>query len=289
MDPRFVFVGNRRFVLEQMLECGIQPSSIYVIAGTHLEKDFLSNKINGVNNYTLVNSKNELLSFLMKDSFDVLVSNGCPYILPVGDLPPARYVNIHPSLLPDLRGVDPVIGAILFERDSGATCHIMDEGIDTGAIISSVRIPFTNDLDVTTLYQLSFMAEKEVFIQAFDCNFAPKYKQQPGSNDIYYSRNPSDQEITFSESNDFLLQKIKAFNNRSQGCFFRVDGQLYRVYSAQRLNNSYLLKLLDKFPDCAVALSYENSIVFRKDGEILRFSDIENNDRIAISIGTILL
>jgi len=289
MDPRFVFVGNRRFVLEQMLECGIQPSSMYVIASTHLEKDFLSNKINGVNNYTLVNSKNELLSFLMKDSFDVLVSNGCPYILPVGDLPPARYVNIHPSLLPDLRGVDPVIGAILFERDSGATCHIMDEGIDTGAIISSVRIPFTNDLNVTTLYQLSFMAEKEVFIQAFDCNFAPKYKQQPGSNDIYYSRNPSDQEITFSESNDFLLQKIKAFNNRSQGCFFRVDGQLYRVYSAQRLNNSYLLKLLDKFPDCAVALSYENSIVFRKDGEILRFSDIENNDRIAISIGTILL
>lgn len=289
MGGRFVFVGNRRFVLERMVAAGVNLSSVYVVAGTHLERDLQRGGVSGVTDYVIVHNKSELLSLLGQGRFDVLVSNGCPYILPVVDLPQASYVNIHPSYLPDLRGVDPVIGAVLFKRDAGATCHIMDAGVDTGPVISRIRIPFTDDLDVTTLYQLSFVAEQQVFSQALALGFEPQCEQLNDPRAIKYSRKPADQVISFREDNDYILQKIKAFSNRSQGCSFSIGGISYRVFSAQRMRNPFMLKLLEGFPDCVVGMSYENGIVFRKDGEVLRFLEILPANGKAISVGTNLL
>lgn len=286
MSSRFVFVGNRRFVLEQMIASGVNLVSAYVIAGTHLERDLKCRNVSGVINYELVHNKNELLSLIKLGDFDVLVSNGCPYILPITDLPQARYVNIHPSCLPDLRGVDPVIGAVLLNRDSGATCHVMDLGVDTGPIITQIRIPIEDDLDVTTLYQLSFAAEKQVFIDALALNFEPQFKQPKASNAIYYSRKIDDQTISFREDNDFILQKVKAFNNRSQGCCFSIEGVSCRVFYAQRMQNLFALKLMEGFPDCVVGMSFENSIIFRKDGELLRFLEVVTNNKKPIPVGT---
>lgn len=286
MDRRFVFIGNRRFVLERMIAAGVNLTAVYVIAGTHLERDLQRKSVPGVTDYVIVHNESELHSFLMETRFDVLVSNGCPYILPVADLPRAKYVNIHPSYLPDLRGVDPVIGSILFKRDSGATCHVMNSGVDTGPIISRIQIPFSDDLDVTTLYQLSFIIEQQVFSQALDLDFEPQYEQPNDLRDIYYSRKSADQVICFNEDNDRILQKIKAFNNRSQGCNFTVAGVPYRVFYAQRMINPFILKLLEGFPECVVGMSYENSIVFRKDGEVLRFLDVLPVHGNAIAVGT---
>ena len=70
-----------------------------------------------------------------------------------------------------MRGIDPVLGSILFKRDAGATCHIMSEKIDAGDIISQLKIPYSNDLDASLLYQLSFIAEKKVFHMALQKNF----------------------------------------------------------------------------------------------------------------------
>ncbi|SDW05108.1 formyltransferase family protein [Thiocapsa roseopersicina] len=276
-------------MLEQLIESQVTLSLVIVIEGSHLERDFRRQSIRGIDNYLVVHNKSELLSLLRNYCFDVLISNGCPYILPVADLPPARYVNIHPSFLPDLRGVDPVIGAILYSRDAGATCHVMDSGVDTGPIISQVRIPFTDDLDVTTLYQLSFVAEKQVFVDALARRFLPLCEQAIGSDAIYYSRKSADQVISFRESNDLMLQKIKAFNNRSQGCRFDVEGVSYRVFSAHRFHNPYMRRFMELFPECVVGLSYENGIVFRKDGDVLRFSDIEAPDGQVLSVGSRLL
>lgn len=272
MKNRFVFVGNRRFVLQEMLNENVNLIRVIVIADSHLHRD-LANGILKID-YSVVNSRVELLELLAVSSYDILISNGCSYVLPILKLPSAQYVNIHPSCLPDLRGIDPVIGSMLYERDSGASCHVMDSGVDTGAIISQVRIPFSNDLDVTTLYQLSFIAEQMVFKQALERKFIPQFIQKTSSNDIYYSRCDKDRIITFQESNDFILRKIKAFNNQSQGCEFTVNGQYFKVYMASRLYNQFLLGFSMKFEEGVVVLSYENNIIFRKDGELLRFMDV---------------
>ena len=273
MNARYLFVGNRRFVLQEMLSLGLDTSTVAVIAGTHLQRDLERGEIDGVTNYTAVDRKEDLLSLLNNSDFDVLVSNGCPFILPIAQLPSAQYVNIHPSCLPDLRGVDPVIGSVLFGRDAGATCHLMDEDIDTG------------ELDVTTLYQLSFVAEQRVFRKAVERDFAPLRAQVNRATDVYYSRKPSDRVITFQESNDELLRKIKAFNNRSIGCEFHANGKSFRVYEATRMYNPFLLKLMAEVDEGVVVFSYENSVIFRKNGEIIRFKDIVSAESTPLSVG----
>ena len=277
MNMRILFVGNRRFVLEEILYRSLPLVGIAVIAGSHLESDFQSGILfdrQAQKLFKNIKNKRELLYFIQKNDFDILISNGCPYILPIDSLPKATYVNIHPSYLPDLRGCDPVIGAILYERDAGATCHIMDSGVDTGDIISQVHIPFTDDLDVTTLYQLSFFAEKDAFNKAVDLEFKPQKKQNNNDFFINYKRSESDMNISFKETNSEIIRKIKSFNNKSIGCGFYIENSLYKVFQAEIMHNSYLNDVVMRFNEGEIALSYEDSIVFHKDNQVIRFRNV---------------
>lgn len=285
MQHRLVFVGNRRFVLEKIMQTDVNLVVAIVVEGSHLHID-INNGVLGQLDYISISSKTELINVLNTLDYDVLLSNGCPFILPISELSKAIYTNIHPSCLPDLRGVDPVIGAILYRRDGGATCHIMDEGIDTGDIISQVRIPFSEDIDVTTLYQMSFIAEAEVFEEALKLNFKSTSPQFEEENIIYYSRSPEDWKLNFNVSNEDLVQKIKAFNNESIGCEFKIDGSVYKVFSVQRIKNEYVRSVVMRMPEGVVVLSYENNILFHKDNEILRFMGITSLNDKAIAVGS---
>ena len=58
------------------------------------------------------------------------------------DLPPFGCLNVHASLLPRWRGAAPINAAILHgDVQTGVTIMKMDEGIDTGDIISKNNIP----------------------------------------------------------------------------------------------------------------------------------------------------
>ncbi len=56
-------------------------------------------------------------------------------------LPAIAALNIHPSLLPAYRGVDPVFYAMLHdEKHLGVSLHLLDEQFDTGHIASQAKI-----------------------------------------------------------------------------------------------------------------------------------------------------
>lgn len=267
---KYVFVGNRRFVLEALIEHKLDISLIIVVKGTYLEQDIE----NISRDYQVVTSKKELLQILDRTEFDVLVSNGCPYILPISKMKNKKYINIHPSFLPDLKGIDPVIGSILYRRNAGATCHVMSDEVDRGDIISQVKIPYTDDLDVSLLYQLSFIAEKECFNKAYESNFVTYGSQKERDDSIYYSRKDSDKLITFHENNDETLNKIRAFNNKSQGAYFIYRDIKLKVYDMNVLTNTYLLKYAINFNELQILFCYEDSIVFKKNNQIIKFSKI---------------
>ena len=266
---KFVFIGNRKFVLEEMLRSGLDVN-VFVIKNTHLQRDALLNDIQ----HSIIDSKAQLLSKLEATDFDVLISNGCHYILPLSKMKKRIYVNIHPSYLPDLRGVDPVLGAILFKRDAGATCHIMSDEIDTGDIISRVKIPYSDDLDVSLLYQLSFIAEKRVFLASLDKEFIASCKQEERDDLIYYSRKPEDKILTFNESKDQLIAKIKTFNNKSQGCSFAYRGSEFKVYAIDIMYNDFLKEHSMAYEDLKIIFCYEDCIIIKKDGELIKLGKV---------------
>ena len=67
-------------------------------------------------------------------------------------LPPHGCINVHGSLLPKYRGAGPIQWAIINgETETGITTMLMDEGMDTGAMLLQEAMPITPDDTVETL------------------------------------------------------------------------------------------------------------------------------------------
>ena len=78
---KYIFVGNRKFVLEEMLMLTLDLQ-VLVVKNTHLEKDQILKKVN----HKIIQSKDELIEYINNNEFDILLSNGCPFILPISKL-----------------------------------------------------------------------------------------------------------------------------------------------------------------------------------------------------------
>ncbi len=271
-DKEFVFVGNREFILQEMIKKELNIVKVIVMAGSYLEKNISNYYLS----FCIVNSKDELIFELSNLNFDILISNGCYYKIPVSSFNNKTFINIHPSYLPDLKGKDPIIASILFKRDSGATCHLMNDLLDGGDIISQVKVLYSDDLDAALLYQISFIAEKEVFNLAYNANFRAYKKQLDCPSDISYSFSFKDQLIDFRNSSNHIIQQVKSLNNRNKGCFFFINNFKFKFYRAEIIINEYLVKWSLKFNNLQVLLKYENSIIFRKDNTLIKFSEIDN-------------
>ena len=75
---------------------------------------------------------------------DVIAVTAFGRILPkaILDLPPMGCVNVHGSLLPAYRGAAPIQWALIHgDRETGITTMVMDEGMDTGAVLLQQTVP----------------------------------------------------------------------------------------------------------------------------------------------------
>ena len=87
---------------------------------------------------------------------DVAVVAAYGRILPkeLLDLPRRGCVNVHASLLPKYRGAAPIQWAIASgDAETGVTLMRMDEGLDTGDVISTMRLPIAPDDTCATLHE----------------------------------------------------------------------------------------------------------------------------------------
>ncbi len=85
---------------------------------------------------------------------DVIVVAAFGLILPkaVLKLPPYGCLNVHASLLPRWRGAAPIAAAILAgDEVTGVTIMLMDEGVDTGPVLSQKEEPIRPDDTTATL------------------------------------------------------------------------------------------------------------------------------------------
>jgi len=96
----------------------------------------------------------ENLEELQRLAPDVIVVAAFGQILrrEVLELPHSGCINVHASLLPRHRGASPIAGAILAgDQETGVTIMLMDEGLDTGAMLAQRSIPVAPDDTTGTL------------------------------------------------------------------------------------------------------------------------------------------
>jgi methionyl-tRNA formyltransferase len=122
----------------------------------------------------------------------IVVSACFPWQVPpeVLDAPPLGCLNIHPSLLPQHRGPDPLFWAFhAGDRQTGVTIHRMTTQLDAGPILVQQRI----DLPLETRYseadQQTIMLSSRLIVQALDGLAAGTLegRDQPAINASYES------------------------------------------------------------------------------------------------------
>jgi methionyl-tRNA formyltransferase len=81
-------------------------------------------------------------------AFDVFLVVAYGKIIPknILEIPRLGTLNIHPSLLPRLRGASPIQSAILTEEKTGVTIMLLDEEMDHGPIVAQKEYVCTKDI-----------------------------------------------------------------------------------------------------------------------------------------------
>jgi phosphoribosylglycinamide formyltransferase-1 len=65
---------------------------------------------------------------------------------------PGRIVNTHSAPLPDFPGAHPIEDVLAAgAKETAATVHYVDEGVDTGPVIAAERVPVREDDTIETL------------------------------------------------------------------------------------------------------------------------------------------
>jgi phosphoribosylglycinamide formyltransferase 1 len=80
---------------------------------------------------------------------------------------PRQILNIHPALLPAFPGLDAQKQALDYGvKFTGCTVHIVDEGVDTGPIVTQAVVPVLDDDTVETLSARILKEEHRIYSEA---------------------------------------------------------------------------------------------------------------------------
>jgi methionyl-tRNA formyltransferase len=280
---KVAFVGNRTLVYDavseyEQLEVGWTWALRGSLLAAELGQRGLSYRDFGAGDMAT------LARELAETPFDILISNGCPIRIPIGELrrPGRVFVNVHPSPLPDLRGMHPINGALLFGRtEAGATMHYMSEEIDGGRLIAQRRIEVTDEMDLGLLYHAVFALEPRVFHEGMDrlieSGFAYAGEDQAGEASSY-TRRRSDMEVDLAcMDDDEILRRVRAFGIRTQGAVCTLNGRQVRILGARPVRHPALLAEFETIPPGSLALAYDGKLLVRTRQGLLSLTPIEES------------
>lgn len=125
-------------------------------------------------------------------------------------------VNIHPSLLPRHRGAAPVAGAILAgDTSTGASLIVMDEGLDTGAILAQSAVSLTGKERTQDLTERLFEMGASLLTDSLAAYVVGELAPvpQPTEGVTMTTRlSKADGEIDWREPAEIIERKVRAFD-----------------------------------------------------------------------------
>lgn len=161
---------------------------------------------------------------------ELLVSVNYRYIIPKEIFGLAKFaINIHGSLLPKYRGRTPHVWSIINgEKESGITCHLIEETVDTGDIISQIKIPIEDDDTGYSLLNKFESNYPKLLINSIDrLEKGTKFVKQAEECASYYGkRTPDMGYIDFRKSGSEVINFIRAQAEPYPGAYYYLlDGR----------------------------------------------------------------
>jgi methionyl-tRNA formyltransferase len=176
---------------------------------------------------------------LLATDYDVMVVAAYGLILPRSTLDIKPCINIHGSLLPRWRGAAPIHRAIeAGDAETGVTIMQMEEGLDTGPMLSMERLPILDTDTTGSLHDKLADLGGRMIVDALNRMAAGGLhaEPQPEAGITYAAKISKDEaKLDLQRPAAELARKVRAFNP-FPGAHAQAGGVTVKIWNAQAVD-----------------------------------------------------
>ena len=299
MSKRIIFMGTPDFsvpVLERLIESDyevvavvtqpdrpkgrkriLSPPPVKVVAEKHQIPLFQPEKI-----------RNEFEPILSLKP-DLIVTCAYGQILPkeILDAPRFGCINVHASLLPQLRGGAPIHYAIIEgKEETGITIMYMVEALDAGDMIASRAIPIEEDDHVGTLHDKLSQLGAKLLIDVLPKLFTNDIDPQPqdDSKATYAYNIKREQEIIdWNKSQKEIYNHIRGLHPWPVA-YTTYDDQVIKIWWAEKCEQN-----AEAEPGTIVSIEKDGLICATGDQKTIKITEIQPSGKKRMTVEQFLL
>jgi methionyl-tRNA formyltransferase len=194
-------------------------------------------------------------------------------------------IGYHPAKLPNNRGRHPLIWALVLGLEkSASTFFFMDEGADTGDILSQVDFEISYQDDARSIYNKVVniaLFQIEEFIPMLEKNSYLRIKQNNQYSNIWRKRNELDGQIDFRMSSRSIYNLTRALTEPYVGAHIKFKQKNTSVWKVKEVDN--FQKNIE--PGSVLKTNNETFIVKSQDGAV---EVVEHDFKILPQVGEYL-
>jgi methionyl-tRNA formyltransferase len=200
---------------------------------------------------------------------------------PILDIPRLGSINTHASLLPRWRGASPITYAILAgDAQTGVTLMQMDEGLDTGAILTSRSIPIASDDTTGSLTEKLSKLGAELLLETIPVYLEGKLRatpQDPLHGTMTRLVAKEDGKIKWDTSATYIEHMVRAYQPWPTA-FAQYHGEIFKILRA-----SVLEQHAPELPGTVLQIGKDIGIATGKD--VLLLHEVQLAGKRAMSAG----
>lgn len=270
----FIFLGTPElsvYVLEELYKAGYIPSLVVTAPdmkigrGNIFEAPPVKKWADKHKIPTLQPEKIDakFLSTLQKEKYDVFILAAYGKILPkeLLDMPKYGILNVHPSLLPKLRGPSPIRTAILNnEHETGTSIIVLDEKMDHGPIVAQENIeitdwpPFLPDLE-EKLFRIGGKLLVKILPDYIEEKITPKTQDENKATFCKKIKKEDGLVDLLKDSQKDIWIKYCALYGWP-GIYFMQNGKRIKITSADFQDEKFIIKKV--IPEGKKEIEYKN-------------------------------
>jgi methionyl-tRNA formyltransferase len=236
---------------------------------------------------------------LQKEKMDVLLVVGWQRLIPGWLITQCSEgaLGIHgsPGGISAGRGRSPQNWALMLgASEIELSLFLIDEGVDSGNVISSETFQYEQDDDINVSYLKAGISSSNLIVRALKSGkeLAPSSTPQAGEFFYFPQRLPEDGAIDWSRSSEEICRFVRALTHPYPGAFTWLGDNKVVIWKARAFNGFQSLLLGDGLPETPGKVVFESSagliVVKTADGYILSESwSLESGAKIGGVLGEV--
>ena len=250
---RILYIGSVIFsfkILEKLTSINANIVGVITKNKSNFNSDFFDlSDFSNNNNFPVhisndVNSE-ETLNWIKTINPEIIFCFGWSNLLKktILNISPNGVLGYHPSLLPFNKGRHPLIWAkVLGLKKTGSTFFFMDEGADSGDIVSQKEILIHFEDDANNLYEKMIDVSKdqiESICKSLENNSLKRFAQKKIGNH-WRKRSAQDGIIDFRLNSETICNLVRALTKPYLGAELKFNEDLIKIWEIKMSNENIL-------------------------------------------------